>query len=469
MLMTSFDSLKLRAELIEALAWIDYTETTPIQAAALPVMLRGHDVTGQAKTGSGKTAAFGLALLNTVRSDENETQSLVLCPTRELADQVAAELRRLARKMSNTRVLVLCGGRPIRTQTLALAHGNHIVVGTPGRVGQLVRKGKLDLRALKVLVLDEADRMLDMGFSEQVIEIVERCPADRQTLLFSATLDDTIEAFSHQVQRQPRRVSVESQATPDRLVQKVFECGMGSRRQLLVDVLAKFRPSAALLFCETRNDCDAVAAFLNERGAVALALHGQMEQRDRDETLIQFGHQSASILVATNVAARGIDIPALPMVVVTELSKDPESHLHRVGRTGRAGQEGIAISLVEPREENRLRRVESFLGVSLERDSAPRFEGRLDFLAPPNRTLILMAGRKDKLRKGDILGALVKDAGLPPDAVGRIDLMPRRCAVSVSRDFAQQALRHFQTGRVKRRQIRACLLSVSRRGWGGSA
>ncbi len=455
----TFRSLALRAEFLEALDQMAYAEMTPIQAQSLPPMLQGQDVTGQAKTGSGKTAAFGLAILNAVDPQVMATQGLVLCPTRELAEQVATELRRLAQRQANTRILTACGGRPYRDQMLALQSGAHVVVGTPGRIGKHLRKESLVLDSLRVLVCDEADRMLDMGFIDQVEEIVKCCPEERQTLLFSATFPDEIATLSERIQRQPLRVTVETRVAAHLLKQQAFLCAPGHRKQLIADLLAEFRPSTALIFCETRGDCKKLGAFLTGRGAVALTLHGEMEQRDRDDVLLQFSNGSASVLVATNLAARGLDIPSLPLVLIAELSHDPESHLHRIGRTGRAGEEGLAISVVAgPQEQERLEHIEAHLGYRIDRGEEPRGGGGLGFLKPPNRTLLILSGRRDKIRKGDVLGSLVKDGGIPAEAIGRIDLMPKVCAVAIAVDWCQQAASHLKTGRIKNKRVRVQLL-----------
>ncbi len=456
---TSFHSLPLRSELQEGIEQAGFTEMTPIQEESLPVMLNGLDVMGQAKTGSGKTAAFGLALLNAIDPSILQTQALVLCPTRELAEQVASEIRRLATRMSNTRILTLCGGRPYRDQLAALKHGNHVVVGTPGRIGKHLGKGTLLLHGLSVVVLDEADRMLDMGFIEQVTDILQDAPRDRQTLLFSATLPTEIRSLSQAFQRAPEMIAVESQVAPTLLKQTVFVCERGQRQQMVVNLLAQYRPETALVFAETRADCDELASFLRRHNAMALSLHGLMEQRDRDDVLIQFSNGSVSVLVATNVAARGLDIPALPMVVISELSPEPESHLHRIGRTGRAGEEGHALSIVEaPRELGRLERIEALLGAAIDRGPLPAQASDLWFLKPACRTLLILAGRNEKIRKGDVLGGLVKDAGIPVEKIGRIDLMPRVCAVAIDRAYAEMAMQHLENGRIKNRRLRARLL-----------
>ncbi len=454
-----FIDLGIRSELLEALQQLSYIEMTPIQEAALPVMLEGRDVIGQAMTGSGKTAAFGLALLQKIDPLELKVQSLVLCPTRELAEQVADELRRLSQRQSNTRILTLCGGHSNRDQTNGLKRGCHVVVGTPGRVGKHIRTEALQLDHLRILVLDEADRMLDMGFMDEVKTIIADCPTNRQTLLFSATFPQEIETLSEQVQKGPQLIAVETQVESDKLQQLVFKCTKENRNQTIVELLAEYRPKTALLFCETRQDCRVLSDFLIGRGASALALHGEMEQRDRDDVLLQFSNGSASVLVATNLAARGLDIPDLPFVLICELSPESESHLHRIGRTGRAGQEGLALSIVaSEKEELRLEKIEEMLGYQIKVKKTPSGGGGLSFLQPPNRTLLILAGKKDKLRKGDVVGSLVKDVGIPPETIGRIDLKDKTCAVALSKEVAVKVANHLKSGRIKNKRVRIQLL-----------
>jgi ATP-independent RNA helicase DbpA len=457
--MKTFTSLGLHAESIAALERISYTEMTPIQEESLPIMLFGLDVAGQAMTGSGKTAAFGLALLHNI-DVKAVVQAMVLCPTRELAEQVATEIRRLAQCHHNIRVVTLCGGKPNREQVQALEKGVQIVIGTPGRIGKHIRTGKLKLDALRVLVLDEADRMLDMGFMDEVDEIVDQCPKKRQTLLFSATFPEKIEELSDRVQTDPQIVRVQSLVKADKLQQLVFECSdkQRPRHQLIANLLGEYRPETALIFCETRMACNNLSDFLNDHGALSLTLHGEMEQRDRDDVLLQFSNGSASVLVATNLAARGIDIPDLAFVLIAELSQIPEDHLHRIGRTGRAGKSGVALSLVAPREGSRLELIEELLGSKIEEGTAPKVCSDLNFLRSPNRTVLILSGRRDKIRKGDVMGSLVKDAKIPAEAIGRIDLMSNACAVAIKQEYVQKAVKHFRNGRIKKKKVRVQLL-----------
>ena len=455
----TFDTLDLHPDLRDGLAALGWATPTPIQAAALPPGLAGRDVVGQARTGSGKTAAFGLPLLQALDLESQAVQALVLCPTRELATQVAEALRAMAARQSNTRVLTACGGHAVHDQRRALQHGGHAVVGTPGRVAHLLRSGHLSLDHLRVLVLDEADRMLDMGFAEEVEGIVAHAPADRQTLLFSATFPAGVDTLSGRTQRDPVQVSAGDQGQTGTIHEAAYRTAFADRIGLVARLLAAHQPERALVFCETRQDTDDMAAGLCERGASAIALHGDLDQRSRDEALLQLQGGSARVLVATDVAARGLDIPDLPLVIVSELSHTPEPHVHRVGRTGRAGAVGRALSvLARPSELRRLEAIEAFTGRTVAREPDPGGDGDLRGLHAPNRTLLILAGRRDKIRKGDVLGAIVNEAGVPPGAVGRIDLLDRVTAVAIDRRHARDAERALRGGKVKGKRVRVRLL-----------
>ncbi len=452
--MTDFSTLLLQPALLQAVKVIGYAQMTPIQAASLPPMLEGRDVIAQAMTGSGKTAAFGLALLSTIDSDAIRTQALVLCPTRELADQVSKEIRRLASAIPNIKLLTLCGGIPLGPQIASLTHAPHIVVGTPGRIQDLLAKKVLKLDALKVLVLDEADRMLDMGFEEDIAAILKQAPRKRQTLLFSATWPESIRAISKSFQREPVAVTIETAHADTAIEQHFFEVESARKVDALVSLLASHQPESALVFCNTRRDVDEVAEQLTQRGHAALALHGDMEQRDRDEVLLRFANRSCSVLVATDVAARGLDIKELPAVISYELPTDADAHVHRIGRTGRAGNSGLALNMVAAREINRVGMIESALGIKVR-------WGRLDLsqrvpkpAPPPMITLAIDGGRQDKLRPGDIVGALTGEAGLHKDAIGKIDTFATRSYVAVQRGEASHALERLRAGKIKGRNFR---------------
>ncbi|WP_426661552.1 ATP-dependent RNA helicase DbpA [Rhodanobacter aciditrophus] len=458
--MTAFATLPLKPALLASLDTLGYTEMTPVQARSLPPMLEGRDVIAQAQTGSGKTAAFGLALLQALQAETIRLQALVLCPTRELADQVSKSIRKLAANISNVKLLTLCGGMPLGPQLASLAHDPHIVVGTPGRVQEHLKRGSLHGGGIQVLVLDEADRMLDMGFSEAINDIVGRIAKHHQTLLFSATYPEAIREVSRRLQREPVEVTVTTPHEETTIEQRFHEVEPAQKMDALAQLLAKGTLSAeqaqhALVFCNMRKDVDAVAQELDRRGFSALALHGDMEQRDRDEVLVQFANRSCCVLVATDVAARGLDITALPLVVSYDIAHDPDTHTHRVGRTGRAGENGLAITLVTPRERPKAQNIEQQLGQPLPwhplRVSPPR--GKQLNLAPM-KTLVIDAGRQDKLRPGDVLGALTGDAGLAAQDIGKIDVFATRAYVAISRALANKALERLRAGRIKGRNFR---------------
>lgn len=433
---------------------------TTIQEASLPPILAGRDVIAQGKTGSGKTAAFGLGLLSKLVTSELKVQSLVLCPTRELADQVAEEIRRLARTVQNVKVSTLCGGKPFRAQADSLDHGAHIVVGTPGRVDDHLRKKTLNVAGLTALVLDEADRMLDMGFQDTLEAIVESLPKVRQTMLFSATYPDSIESIATKVMTEPVMVRVDSTHDSETIEQRFFNVNDDQERlKALRLLLLRFRPESAVVFCNTKRDAQEVATDLRAHGFAALALHGDLEQRDRDETLVRFANKSSSVLVATDVAARGLDIESLDAVINYHIARDPEVHLHRIGRTGRAGGVGAAYSLVSEKESYKVALLQDYLRQEIVSEPLPSTATlQQSAISPAMATLLIDAGKKQKIRAGDILGALTGEKGIAGDQVGKINIFHNRSYVAVHKDAAKAALRKLSEGKLKGRSFRARLI-----------
>lgn len=455
----SFSVLPLPAEQLSNLSELGYAEMTPIQAASLPAILQGQDVRAKAKTGSGKTAAFGIGLLDKITVGQFVTQSLVLCPTRELADQVSKELRRLARFTQNIKILTLCGGQAIGPQLESLVHPAHIIVGTPGRIQEHLRKGTLKLDQLKVLVLDEADRMLDMGFSEDIEDVVSYAPQGRQTLLFSATYPEGIELISNKFQRQPVKVEIEGEDDIADIKQVFIETDRNQRLALLTAVLYQQQPASCVVFCNTKRDCQEIYEALAGKGISALALNGDLEQRDRDRVLVRFANGSCRVLVATDVAARGLDIKQLSLVINYELSFDPEVHVHRVGRTGRAGTSGLAVSLVTPQEMVRVHALEDYTRKAVVWQPAAQVMSAPPVaLDPEMATLCIDGGRKAKIRPGDILGALTGDAGLTAAEVGKIDMFPVHAYVAIRQKSAKKALQRLQEGKIKGKSCKAIIL-----------
>lgn len=450
-----FSSLSLNPEMLANLESLGYHEMTPIQAQSLPIILRGEDIIAKAKTGSGKTAAFGIALLEKLDVKNFKTQSLVLCPTRELADQVAKEIRRLARFTHNVKVLTLCGGVSIGPQLGSLERGAHIVVGTPGRLVDHVNKGSLKLDSIQQLVLDEADRMLEMGFADDIEILLAACNSERQTLLFSATYPPEIQQISSHCQKNPVNVSVEAVHTQANIEQHFYELSDGDlKTDAVVSLLGHFKPNSSIIFCNTKLDCQEVCDKLRAQRINALALHGDLEQKERDQVLVRFANKSCPVLIATDVAARGIDVKGLDAVINVELARDTEVHVHRIGRTGRAGESGLALTLVAPKEMSRLNRLEDFLQTSLTLEPLPQSSGNLAIM-PEMVTLCIDGGKKDKLRPGDIIGALTKDAGLPFEKIGKIDMFEFCGYVAVHQTIAKQALQQLQDGKIKGRKFRA--------------
>jgi ATP-dependent RNA helicase DbpA len=455
----SFDSLALSPAALDNLRRLGYLEMTAIQAASLPAALAGRDLIAQAKTGSGKTAAFALALLAKLDARRFAVQALVLCPTRELADQVATEVRRLARAEDNVKVVTLSGGVPLRGQATSLERGAHVVVGTPGRVLDHLDRGNLQLGALTTLVLDEADRMLDMGFVDDIARVARQCPGERQTLLFSATYPEGIAKLAAQFLRDPVTVKVEAQHGSEQIEQRWYEVTESGRLPAVARLLEHFRPVSTLAFCNTKARCRELAELLQAQGFSALALHGDLEQRERDQVLVRFANGSCSVLVATDVAARGLDVAGLAAVINVDVSPDPEIHVHRIGRTGRAGETGLALSLASLDEMGAVGRIEQLQG----RETAwhplaeltPAPGGRL---LPAMATVHIQAGRKDKIRPGDVLGALTADLGYTREQVGKIDINEFATYVAVERGIAHEAVARLNQGRIKGRSVKARLL-----------
>lgn len=449
-----FSSLPLNPALLQAVELLNFRQMTPIQEKSLPPMLEGRDVIGQARTGSGKTAAYGLGLLSRIDSALKKTQALVLCPTRELADQVAAEIRRLARFLPNIKLTVLSGGIAKRPQLASLEHDPHIVVGMSGRVLQLLEVEALKLGDLRVLVLDEADRMLDSDFEEASRAIVELAPKTRQTLFFSATFPDAVRGLSRRLQRNPLEITVDDAVRSPEVEQRFFEVDGDRRFQGLAHLLSVHQPPSTLVFCYSKSDAEDLERGLAARGFSVLALHGNIEQRERDEVLVRFANGSCRVLVATDIAARGLDIKELAAVISYELPQDPDMHVHRVGRTGRAGLKGIALHLVTAREFDRLDAISDRLGMSIRTEKLPAK------LAPDNpvyanfTTLCVDAGRRDKLRPGDLLGALTGDVGIAKEAVGKISVFDTRTYFAVDKGVSKNVLKKLQEGKIKGRKFR---------------
>jgi len=451
----SFTQLKLPEAQLSNLESIGYHHMTPIQAAALPVALKGDDLIAQAKTGSGKTAVFALAILGKLNISSLQTQALILCPTRELSIQVATEVRRLARYQQNIKVTTLYGGQPISLQKQSLQHGTHIVVGTPGRVKDLLEKKSLQLGTVATLVLDEADRMLEMGFINDIEAIISTTPKTRQTLLFSATFPENIQSLSARFQRHPQRITVDARHEQTDIEQHFYTCDKTAKREALKTLLLVYQPASTVVFCNFKQTTREVCDFLTEEGFSAVALNGDLEQQEREEILIRFKHQSCSVLVATDVAARGLDIKDLPAVINYELPPDPDIYVHRIGRTGRAGRTGMSLSLCAEHDKHKVQVINEHLNTRIAAVPIASLRPKETRIPPPaHATLCIAGGRKDKLRPGEILGALTGEHGLDGKDVGKIDVLDYASYVAVKKEKSDFAFQRLKNGKIKGRTLK---------------
>lgn len=449
-----FHSLNLSAGLLRVIESMGFSEMTPIQAASIPALLQGKDLVGQSHTGSGKTAAFVIPILEKMQIEVRAPQALILCPTRELCDQVLKECRKFSKAFPGLQTVALVGGQPYPPQTQALKNGVHVIVGTPGRTLEHLKKGQLQVSELKTLVLDEADRMLDEGFAEEMTAIIDELPQQRQTVFFSATFPETIEALSHKYQKKAEHVVIDkdTQASPQ-IKQYVYEAENPQKIETLIKVLQRHPSACTLVFCRTKATVDEIGQVLEKMKVSSQVLHGDLTQPERDRATALFRNGSARILVATDVAARGLDIDTLELVVNVDLPIGPEVYIHRIGRTGRAGREGTAVSIATEFEVAKVHEIEKATGVKMIRQKLG-FENQhglgVEFQKTLTKTIQIAGGKLDKLRPGDILGALTaQPGGLAAADIGKIEIHERFSLVAVSSSVAESALRKLQNSKIK--------------------
>ena len=451
-----FSNLPLTKEMLHNLNEIGYKEMTPIQEESLPFILEGRDVIAQAKTGSGKTAAFGIGLLHKLQVKKFRVQSLILCPTRELADQVAKELRTLARFSHNIKILTLCGGTAFGPQLGSLRHGAHIIVGTPGRILKHLKKETLSLEDVDMLVLDEADRMLDMGFSEEINEVLGFVPKSRQTLLFSATYTDEIMGISASIQRDAINVKTTSTEVANKITERFYEVQNSQKLKTVINILSNFKPENVIVFANTKAEVQEIAETLQKNRIDALAIHGDLEQYERNDVLVQFANKSCPVLVATDVAARGLDIKELSMVINYDLPHGEETYTHRIGRTARAGMEGLAFTLFSPYEEDKAYEYKNTTRLFEDADALKIVNGFE--MKPQNITLVIEGGKKDKVRAGDLLGALTGEAGLDGNSIGKIDIYDKQSYVAIEASKIDEAHEKLKNGKIKGKKFSIWIL-----------
>ena len=453
--MTTFAELGLSESTLTALQDVGYESPSPIQEQAIPLMLEGRDMIGQAQTGSGKTAAFGLPIIEYVDPAVNEVQALVLTPTRELCIQVTQALRTYgARK--GVDVVAVFGGAPIRTQQAQLRGGGHIVVGTVGRVKDLISRNSLVLHDCRFVVLDEADEMLDLGFLEDVEKILSLTPNSRQTALFSATMPPPIRALADRYLYDPEIVKVKAATlTVDSVEQFQVDVKQSDKPEMLLKVLQAERPDQAIVFVRTKIRCDQLHRKLRDGGMNVKALHGDMSQGSRDGVMLGFKGGRVPILVATDVAARGLDISTVTHVVNYDVPNSPDTYVHRIGRTGRVGRSGRAITFVEPKQASDLLAIEGHINAKIaqwepgahtapatieekpRRHTKPQISRSAD---EPLQTLVASAGSNDGVEVPDLVGAVTKATGLNGEAVRDVRVLSRFSLLQVPAAEAERVI-----------------------------
>ena len=443
-----FSELNLSKEFLQNLDSLEYKTLTLIQEKTIPDALQNKDLIAKAKTGSGKTVAFGLPIVNKLKAKEFKIQALILAPTRELANQIAQNLRNLSRHIHNVKVLTLCGGVPFKPQVVSLQHNAHIVVATPGRVLKHIKEKNINLENISTFVLDEADKMLDMGFYDDIMEIIENLPKNRQTMLFSATYEKNIETFASNILKNPiyKEISDEKEIL---INQKFYEVTPSEKTALIPALISHNQAKTTLIFCNMKITCEKLADDLYDLGLDILTLHSDLEQKQRDETMVLFSNKSYPILIATDVASRGLHIDDVDLVINYDLSLDEKIHTHRIGRTARAGKGGLAISLFTENEIDKFEIIkEKFNNIKIE--NPKDIKDDISFEINSNfRTVFITGRKKQKLRKGDILGALISEAGLKSDDIGKIDVMDFCSYVAVKSDKISNIFSTSKSMRIK--------------------
>lgn len=458
--MASFKNLALKQELLQSLQDLNFTTPTPIQASAIPALLQGQDVAGQAETGSGKTAAFGLPILHNIDTTLQQVQALIIVPTRELAVQVRQELKQLGKHIENLKISAFYGGHAFSQERASLAHPPQVLIGTPGRLTDHLNRRTLDLSNTKQLVLDEGDKLLEMGFEEEVDQVVAALPGRRQTILFSATMPEGVKALISNSLRNPQFIKATATTIPDQVKLIGVKAEHGQRQEVVLKLLRSIHAGGTVVFVNTRATADDLTAKLQSQGVPAKALHGGMEQPERDKAMTLFRNASTRILIATDLAARGLDITVLQNIIHLELPDDAAAYLHRSGRTGRAGRSGTVYTIITSRDEQKLlewnlQQMDEWLSASaLEKPSAKSSSEKTAAYA----TLYINGGRKDKISPKDIVGALIAEAGLKADQIGKIEVQDRQSFVAVPASAAQSASDSLNNAKIKGRKYKVGLV-----------
>jgi len=450
-----FDTIEgIPSALLETLNILNFTTMSEIQEKAINPILDGSDILAQSKTGSGKTLAFGLPCVMRTNTTNYKPQTIIITPTRELADQIAVELRRVAAYKANLKILTLYGGVPLRAQAESLAKGAHILIGTPGRIQDHLAKETLVLDSIKTLILDEADRMLDMGFYDEIVKIGSNMPRSKQTLLFSATFPENIEKLAKALLNQPITIKVDTVLEENKINELVYETE--DKLKTLSALIQSYKPESLLIFCNTKVQVISLTDTLAGRGHSVIDIHGDLDQRDRNESVIAFSNSSKRIMVATDVASRGLDIKDIALVINYDLPFDSEVYTHRIGRTGRADATGIAISLFSPKDSEKcsyvLQKAKKAEMKELRVDAKFKMVSEYD-------TLCLNGGKKTKLRAGDILGTLCKEIGIDNGMIGKINITDTKSYIALHHTVIDKVFKALKKVKIKKKKYIAWVVS----------
>ena len=452
--MASFSTIEDVPEaLLSTIDTLGFTAMSEIQEKAINPILEGRDILAQSKTGSGKTLAFGLPCVMRTNTNDFKPQTIIITPTRELADQIAVELRKVASYKSNLKILTLYGGVPLRAQAESLAKGAHILIGTPGRIQDHLAKETLVLNSIKTLVLDEADRMLDMGFYDEIVKIGSNMPRGKQTLLFSATFPPNIEKLAKALLNQPLTIKVDTIIAENKINELVYETS--DKFKTLSTLIQSYKPESLLIFCNTKAEVISLTETLSGRGHSVIDIHGDLEQRDRNESVIAFSNGSKRILVATDVASRGLDIKDIALVINYDLPFDPEVYTHRIGRTGRADATGTAISLFSPNDREKCSYV--FNKAKKYEMKELRVDAKFKMISDYD-TLCLHGGKKTKLRAGDILGTLCKEIGIDAKFIGKINITDTKSYIALHHTTTDKVVKALKNVKIKKKKYMAWVL-----------
>ncbi len=452
--MASFDTIEgIPPALLDTLSTLSFTTMSEIQEKAINPILEGSDILAQSKTGSGKTLAFGLPCVMNTNTNNYKPQTIIITPTRELADQIAVELRRVAAYKPNLKMLTLYGGVPLRAQADSLAKGAHILIGTPGRIQDHLAKETLTLESIKTLVLDEADRMLDMGFYDEIVKIGSNMPRGKQTLLFSATFPENIEKLAKALLNQPLTIKVDTVIEENKINELVYETE--DKLRALSALIQSYKPESLLIFCNTKVQVISLTDTLSGRGHSVIDIHGDLDQRDRNESLIAFSNGSKRIMVATDVASRGLDIKDIELVINYDLPFEAEVYTHRIGRTGRADATGTAISLFTPKDSEKCAYVLDKAKKATLKDL--RVDAKFKMVSEYD-TLCLNGGKKTKLRAGDIIGTFCKEIGIENSMIGKINITDTKSYIALHHTVADKVFKALKKVKIKKKKYVAWIL-----------